>query len=40
VVYVVPKTKEGFGKQRLWGSIAWGSMSLFAGVLIDRQPKP
>jgi len=30
------KTKEGFGKQRLWGSIAWGSMSLLAGLLIDR----
>ena len=36
VAHMSHKTKEGFGRQRLWGSIAWGSMSLVAGALIDR----
>jgi len=30
------RTKEGYGKQRLWGSVSWGCMSFIAGVLIDR----
>mmetsp|Transcript_23494 Transcript_23494/g.76510 ORF Transcript_23494/g.76510 Transcript_23494/m.76510 type:complete len:489 (+) Transcript_23494:229-1695(+) len=30
------RTKEGYGKQRLWGSVSWGCMSFVAGVLIDR----
>jgi predicted MFS family arabinose efflux permease len=29
-------TKEGYGKQRMFGSLAWGGGSLLAGVLIDR----
>ena len=36
VAHMSHKTKEGFGKQRLWGSLAWGSMSLLAGALIDK----
>ena len=35
VAHMSHKTKEGFGRQRLWGSVAWGSMSLLAGQLID-----
>ena len=35
VAHMSHKTKEGFGRQRLWGSIAWGGMSLVAGQLID-----
>ena len=27
--------KEGYGRQRLWGAVAWGSCSLLVGVTID-----
>jgi len=29
------KSKEGYGKQRLWGAVAWGGMSLLCGMMID-----
>jgi hypothetical protein len=35
VVQMSHGTDEGYGKQRLWGSISWGCMSLLAGILID-----
>ena len=35
VAHMSHKTKEGFGRQRLWGSVAWGSMSFFAGAMVD-----
>jgi MFS family permease len=35
VLRLVEGTSEGYGKQRLWGSIAWGLSSLCAGSIID-----
>ena len=36
VLRLVENTSEGYGRQRLWGSVAWGLSSLFAGTIIDR----
>jgi len=36
VLRLVENTSEGYGRQRLWGSVAWGLSSLCAGTIIDR----
>ncbi|KAL9187689.1 hypothetical protein ACHAXT_006067 [Thalassiosira profunda] len=35
VLKLVEGTSEGYGKQRLWGSVAWGLSSLCVGPLLD-----
>jgi hypothetical protein len=35
VLRLVKKTNEGYGKQRLWGSVAWGGLSFLVGWFID-----
>jgi len=35
VLRLVEGENEGYGKQRLWGSIAWGLSSLCAGTILD-----
>ena len=39
VLRLVENTSEGYGRQRLWGSVAWGLSSLFAGTIIDQLVK-
>mmetsp|Transcript_25921 Transcript_25921/g.46985 ORF Transcript_25921/g.46985 Transcript_25921/m.46985 type:complete len:449 (-) Transcript_25921:265-1611(-) len=36
VLRLVEKSSEGYGPQRLWGSVAWGLSSLCAGAILDR----
>jgi len=36
VLRLVENTSEGYGRQRLWGSVAWGLSSLCAGTIIDQ----
>jgi len=36
VLRLVENTSEGYGRQRLWGSVAWGLSSLCAGNIIDH----
>lgn len=36
ILLLIEGTTEGYGKQRLWGSIAWGVSALFAGILLDK----
>ena len=35
VVQMSHRTKEGYGKQRMWGAVAMGGMSIVSGGFID-----
>jgi len=36
MLQLVEGSGEGYGRQRLWGSIAWGLSSLLAGTILDE----
>lgn len=35
ILHLVSESNQGFGKQRIWGSVAWGTGSFLVGLLVD-----